>query len=324
MERVGWIDFLRGISMIAILMFHTEVYYKEYDVTPYCIYTTNAIILFYFISGYLFYRQKTFSFTRKVKSILHSLVIPYFIFTTLIAIPKELLRQVNTDWGLVIIQIITGRASWFIAALIVGELMFLYLLLKTRGKTWWLSIDVFCFFILYYIIPFNKQFNEYNYWQWQDALLTVTFLFTGYVYHQYQKVIDSINKPLYSLFLLLIFISIKVYEYHVDFPMRNIAIENVPLFVADAFIWLLLVTAVIRYIPRCRMIEWTGRHSIVYYFLAGACPLTVSTLMNRVGMPYDSQLWHYLLAVLLVYLLATALTWLIYRYLPFITGKRNG
>lgn len=35
MQRVGWIDFLRGISMIAILIFHTEVYYKEYDVTPY-------------------------------------------------------------------------------------------------------------------------------------------------------------------------------------------------------------------------------------------------------------------------------------------------
>ena len=34
MQRVGWIDFLRGISMILILVFHTEVYYKEYDVTP--------------------------------------------------------------------------------------------------------------------------------------------------------------------------------------------------------------------------------------------------------------------------------------------------
>ena len=43
MERVRWIAFLRGFSMLLILAFHTEVYYKEYNVTPYYIYTTNAI-----------------------------------------------------------------------------------------------------------------------------------------------------------------------------------------------------------------------------------------------------------------------------------------
>ena len=46
MQRVGWIDFLRGISMILILVFHTEVYYKQYDVKPYYIYNNNYILLF--------------------------------------------------------------------------------------------------------------------------------------------------------------------------------------------------------------------------------------------------------------------------------------
>ena len=82
MQRVGWIDFLRGISMILILVFHTEIYYKEYDVTPYYIYTTNAVVLFYFISGYLYYRQGIFDFKKKIKTIVRSLIIPYFIFTT--------------------------------------------------------------------------------------------------------------------------------------------------------------------------------------------------------------------------------------------------
>lgn len=65
MERVRWIDFLRGFSMLFILAFHTEVYYKEYNVTPYYIYTTNAIVLFYFISGYLFYRQGELDYIKK-------------------------------------------------------------------------------------------------------------------------------------------------------------------------------------------------------------------------------------------------------------------
>ena len=307
MERVGWIDFLRGISMILILVFHTEVYYKEYNVTPYYIYTTNAIVLFYFISGYLFYRQDELDYMKKIKSIVKSLVIPYFIFTTLIAVPKALLRQESIDWIEIVFNILSGRASWFIAALIVGELIFIAILLKTRGKILWLSTYIASCFIIYYIIPFN----EHNYWQWQDALLAVTFLYSGYLYHQYRDFFHTINKPLYSLLLLLILIVIKVYEYHVDLPMRNIAIESAPLFLADTIVWLLFVVSIIKYIPHARMIEWTGQHCIIYYFLCGGCPLIISMLMNKIGIPYNSYFYRYLLAVLLVYLLSTALTWLI-------------
>ena len=315
MQRVGWIDFLRGISMILILVFHTEVYYKEYDVTPYYIYTTNAIILFYFISGYLFYRPESFSLKKKAIAIVRSLLVPYFIFTTLIGISKVLIRNENIDWIEIIVNILSGRASWFIAALIVGELFFALLLTKTRGKITWLLTDAIACLIIYYVIPFN----QHNYWQWQDALLAVTFLSVGYICHRYDNHFNTINKPLYSLLLLLILIIIKVYEYHVDLPMRNIAIENIPLFLADAFIWILLIISIISYIPRCKMIEWTGRHCIVYYFLCGGCPLIISMLMNKIGIPYNGYFYRYLLALLLVYLLITALTWIILYISRFIT-----
>jgi len=317
MERVGWIDFLRGISMILILVFHTEMYYKESNVTPYYIYTSNAIILFYFISGYLFYQNGTFQWQKRIVRIIRSLLIPYFIFTTLIAVPKLLIRQMEVDWVEIAYKILTGRASWFIAALIVAEILFSLLLWISRGKHIWLSTVTILCFIIYYLIPFN----QHNYWQWQDALLAVTFLYSGYLYHQYKDYFHTINKLLYSSLLLLILILIKVYEYHLDLPMRNIAIENVPLFLADSITWLLFIISVIIYIPRFRIIEWTGRHCIVYYFLCGGCPMIISILMNKIGIPYNGYLYRYMLTVLLVYLLTTALTWLIYKYVPFITGR---
>lgn len=301
--------------MMLILVFHTEVYYKEYDVTPYYIYVTNAIILFYFISGYLFYRPESFNLKKKLIAIARSLLFPYFIFTSLIAVPKLLVRQEAINLQEIVINIITGRASWFIAALIVGELFFALLLTKTRGKITWLLTDAIACLIIYYVIPFN----QHNYWQWQDALLAVTFLSAGYIYHQYDNHFNTINKPLYSLIFLLILIIIKVYEYHVDLPMRNIAIENVPLFLADCIVWLMLVISIIRYIPRCKMIEWTGRHCIIYYFLCGGCPLIISIFFNKIGLPYNNYLYRYLLALIAVYLLATTLTYLIYKYIPFIT-----
>lgn len=305
--------------MILILVFHTEVYYKEYDVTPYYIYTTNAIILFYFISGYLFYQTNTFQWQKRIVSIVRSLLIPYFIFTMLIAVPKLLIRQMDIDWTEIAYNILTGRASWFIAALIVGELIFTTLLVTTRGNTLWLSIAAAAGFIIYYIIPFN----QHNYWQWQDALLTVTFMYSGYAFHQYKEHFNTINSPLYSLLLLLVLIFIKVYEYDVDLLMYNIAIKNIPLFLADSIVWLLFIISLIKYIPRLRIIEWTGQHCIVYYFLAGGCPLIVSMVFNKIGFAYEGYLYRYILAIVLVYFMTTGLTWLVYRYVPFITGRRK-
>lgn len=317
MERVGWIDFLRGMAMILILVFHTEAYYKEYDVTPYYIYTTNAIILFYFISGYLFYRQSTFNLSHKLKSIVRNMLIPYFIFTSFIAVPKVLVRGNNLDLSVILIQIVSGRASWFIAALIVAEAAFFILLWISRGKQIWLSTATIICFITYYLIPFN----QHNYWQWQDALIAIVFLYLGYLYHHYKESFHTIHKPLYSSLLLSILIFIKIYEYHVDLPMRNIAIENVPLFLADCIAWLLLIISIIKYIPSCRLIEWTGRHCIVYYFLCGGVPLVTSMLLHQIHFGYEGHFYRFLIVLLLVYLLSTILTALIYRYVPLITKR---
>ena len=119
----------------------------------------------------------------------------------------------------------------------------------------------------------------------------------------------------------MILIGIKLYELRLDLPMRNIAIENIPLFLADAIVWLLLVVSIIKYIPHFRLIEWTGQHCIIYYFLCGGCPLIISTLLNRIGLTYDGCFYCFLIAFLLSYTLATVLTAGIYKYVPFIIGK---
>ena len=320
MERVGWIDFLRGISMIAIFVFHTEVYYKEYNASPYYLYTTNAIILFYFLSGYLFYREYGFDMRRKVVSIFRSMMIPYFVFTTLIALPKAIIRHSDIHWQDVLINIITGRASWFIVALIVAEIAFSALLVVSRGKNGWLLLISTVCFMAYYVVPFN----QHNYWQWQDALLTLPFLCIGFLYHKYEKHYVLQSKTSYLAGLSMILIGIKLYELRLDLPMRNIAIENIPLFLADSIIWLLLVVSIIKYIPHFRLIEWTGQHCIIYYFLCGGCPLLISTLLNRIGLTYDGYFYCFLIAFIFSYTLATALTAGIYKYVPFIIGKNAG
>ena len=313
MKRIGWIDFLRGFSMILILVFHTEVYYKGEEIaTPYYVYTTNAIILFYFISGFLLYKDTAFQIKRKLQAIGRYLLLPYFVFTSLLAVPKLLIRNSEINFSEIASNIILGNASWFIAALIIAEVLFSLLLWISRGKERWLSTVALLCFISYYLLPFN----QHSYWQWQDALLAFDFLYLGYLYNKHKAVFNTINKPYISLLLLSILILIKVYEYQVDLPMRNIAIENAPLFLADAITWLLLIVSLIPFIPNNKLIEWTGRHSITYYFLCGGCPLIVAMTMNIIGFAYEGYFYRFILAFILVYILASLLTWLINRYVP--------
>ena len=41
-KRLGWIDTARGLAMLAIYHFHTEVYYTGEIVTDYDMYVENA------------------------------------------------------------------------------------------------------------------------------------------------------------------------------------------------------------------------------------------------------------------------------------------
>jgi len=316
MNRIGWIDFLQGFSMILILVYHTEVYYKGEDVaTPYYVYTTNAIILFYFISGFLLYKETSFDIRHKLYSIGRYLLVPYFLFTSVIAIPKLLIRGSEIHLSEIASNILLGNASWFIAALIVAEVLFSIMIWISRGKSIWLPTVAILMFVSYYFLPYD----QHNYWQWQDALLAFDFLCLGYLYNKYKAFFHTFNKPYISLLLFLFLILIKIYEYDIDLSMRRIAIEHAPLFIADAIVWLWFIVTIIKYIPRCKLMEWTGRYSIIYYFVCGGCPLIVSLVMNKVGFEYNGNLIRYVFAFIATYIFATLLTGLINKLFPFLT-----
>ena len=53
MQRKRWINLARGICMMMILLFHTEVYYIGSEIIPYHLYVENSLAGFFFLSGYL-------------------------------------------------------------------------------------------------------------------------------------------------------------------------------------------------------------------------------------------------------------------------------
>lgn len=135
-QRKRWIDCLRGFCMMAILLFHAEIYYTGTSIIGYNLYVSDALYLFFMLSGYLLYKKAgMIDIKYKLKSVLRNLLWPYFIFTSVMAVPKALAHGERVDNVWVLVQnVVTGQASWFIAALIVAEILFVITLRLCRGS----------------------------------------------------------------------------------------------------------------------------------------------------------------------------------------------
>lgn len=134
MNRKLWIDLVRGFCMLAILLFHTEIYYTGSEIIPYNFYVQNSLTAFFFVSGYLFCSKDGFSLRAKVVSVARGLLVPYFIFTFPICIAKPLVNGGGLDMAAILTDELTGHASWFIAALIVADILFAAIVRISRGR----------------------------------------------------------------------------------------------------------------------------------------------------------------------------------------------
>ncbi len=295
--------------------------------------------MFFFLSGYLFLKEhQTFNLRRKLISIIRYLLLPYFIFTLIFAFPKAVVH--DADIADTFMKILTGDASWFVSTLIVTEFLFSFILWKTKGKTIPLSIVCISLFIVSFV--FNNKYhiisteNIPNQWNWQSALFILIFLYLGYIYHKYEKYFH-LNTLLYIIPLIILFIIIKIYIYGDNEYQMNMVpfiISNIPLFLSDCILSIIILIQIAKgygfpniarqpvewRLKVIKTINWTGSHSLVYYFICGGIPVIVGKIFNII-IPYNGNYLLIVLAFIIVYALTTAITWIIYRYFPFIVGK---
>lgn len=108
--------------MLAIIFDHTEICFTGDNIVPYRMYVPDVLMAFFFLSGYLFYRSEGFRLRHKLHSWLRGVLMPYFIFTSALALPKAWLHGAGGSISDLLLTILTGQGSWFIASLAVAEL----------------------------------------------------------------------------------------------------------------------------------------------------------------------------------------------------------
>lgn len=323
MQRKHWIDCLRGFCMLAILLDHTELYYAGRNIIPYNLYVVNALVSFFIISGYLLYKDGTFDIKRKLRSVLRSLLLPYLIFTTVLSIPKSLAHDNSVNLCETAVNILSGQASWFVAALCLSEVIFAVSVWTFRGK----DIAVAATGIFGFAISVCLSTGERPYfWQLDNSCQALLFLSMGYLYHKYEAAFDKISKRLLVPVLVILLSLIKIYGHtsNADLMIWYIHITDYPLFIADISVCSLLMILVFKSLPDIKWLGWTGSHCLVYYFMCGGVPLITSTLFNKAGHPYNGNYLYVMAALAMVYAGTTAITYIIYRYFPFAVGKKRG
>lgn len=309
--------------MMAILLLHTEIYYTGAPVIPYGLYVFDALIVFFFVSGYFCNKHERTdfpTFLATAKGIGRSLVLPYFVFTLALSAPKALVHgaSVTDAW----LGIVMGRASWFVAALIVGRLLLALLLWLTRRNLGLIGALSILSFGAAVVI---SNHVEEALWQTDIALMALPVLFMGFLYREYEKSFSWLATPLCSVLLALAFVGLKYYVVSagVRLLVYPFSTTSYPIFVTNALLSCALALSVARQMPPVSPVEWIGRRSLGYYFLAGGIPLLTGLAFVRLGLPYGGCYARVLAVYTCVMLLTALAVGLIYRYIPFVVGKRR-
>ena len=322
--------------MLAIIFDHTEICFTGDNIVPYRMYVPDVLMAFFFLSGYLFYRPEGFRLRHKLHSWLRGVLMPYFIFTSALALPKAWLHGDGGSISDLLLTIHTGQGSWFIASLAVAELLFCFLLWLSRARWRWLAGAGLFAVALAYGFGTRRLAFEANWWHVNEAVVALPFLLLGYMVHRFDSLGTRWRLGLFAL-LLMLFLPVNVLVASSSWPSVLVGALVLPrLFLVKNALSVLLLYLLftisqrdgvrwVELMPRwlAAMVSWTGRRSIVYYFFSSGVPTALTAVFSRLGYTYRGCYAEVLVVFFLNLLLITLVTWAIYRYLPWTTGRRK-
>lgn len=205
-NRIGEIDFFRGVAMILVFLQHCGCVAGEYILAFH-------MPLFFLLSGYLFFYNNTVNksnFKTYLSKNVKKILVPYFVFE-LINLILSLLFKNNY------ISIITALKSivlcinmegydgillrlWFLPCIFVCNI-FLYFIIKyLKGKKL-LVFNLFLFFIAYflYISPIKRLPFTID-----IALLGSSFMLLGYVFSTFFSSLVLKKVTLYKIIVMFL------------------------------------------------------------------------------------------------------------------------
>lgn len=330
MIRIGWIDQARGFAMLAILFFHTEMYYAGRDIVPYAMFVSDALALFFFVSGYLSFAPGGGVQARhRLRSVWRRLLVPYLLFTLAMALPKAMVHGRGASVGM-LRPVLSGDASWFVATLIVAQLYSVLVRCLSAAVACGVAVRMALATALS-VVPFvlYRCFGDAVFPGVLGASAVAVPLFHAGCLYRWMETwrarrprVGRVRHWCVALLAAAVWGALKVYELRsgVGLVFYYVNIQSYALFFADTLLACVLAVGACRMLSRrfaLKPVTWTGRHSLVMYFVSGGVPMLVARVMPD----YDGRATLLVVAWLAVWAMAAAVAWVVYRYAPWAVGE---
>lgn len=264
-KRIEYIDILRGIAMILVLIGHNDTILTNY------IYSFH-IPLFFFISG-LTYKGNSASLKEVIKKRFRNIVIPYlklslflyFLwillmnFQGIVLYKNDILRNfVGIFYCQGVDSMAWGLQLWFLPCLFITSIIF-YFISKIKKKVF-ILISIIAVSSVGFLLNDILRINFL--WSFDVALVGVLFYGTGFLLknklNTYKPQIVDFICMLISLVLLIIFNQLNG---RVD--MYSSQYNNILLFISNSFLGIYIIIIASKLIKQKRIIKFVGINTII-------------------------------------------------------------
>ena len=324
-KRLDWIDYGKAICMLLVILFHVWAYYVKEGSHVLNVLRPTRLFVFFFISGYLINIEK-FNYKKTIKSIIKKLLFPYFIFTSIIWIPKALAHGDTLNLRAMAYDILGGYASWFVAALAVSKFTLSTILHFTKSlKVIW-GICVGLFFVG---LLMTQHINANIPWFIHYGLISLIYLIGGITYRKYESKIN-LKIKYQTIIASLLYFSLTILDYLVfDYSTYlftlgygEVTFIGVSSFMVLSILGIWMLTSIVKLLPsNIKWLSYIGTNSLTYYYLNTGLITVLCIIFKKAGLLANStNVWSVLMFTMVVIIL-TVISHLINRYAPWMVGR---
>ena len=291
-KRIDWIDYVRGISMLAVVISHVET--KEaaivfdYTIFPF------MLPAFFFVSGYVSKVVETDFFTYFKKRIV-KLLITYFLLClasalfslnncrTYIHHPDEFIKTLQF--------ILSGKALWFVACLISADVIIGILMFLSQKR-------IFVFVLLSTVMTVLgvvcAKPHVHWFYYFDTALICQILVVFGILTRKYQLLEWIKNKWLAAVLSFTIYVGCVIGLDKTKLLHFNIAQNiygNLFAFFIVACLGAISISYICKCLPKCQILSFVGQHTLLYFAFHGH---GLSVCYKIIASLYKLTEWNFL------------------------------
>ena len=325
MERVSWLDYGKCICMLMVIYSHT-VYLSTGEINTFLgLMTPTRLLVFFFISGYLT-KVETFDFKKTMTSIVKKLLFPYFLFSSIIFIPKHLIHGTEISLLVMLYEILGGFSSWFVAALAVSKITLAVCIRFTKNIA---VIGLVCALLSLCGFLITEYANFPVPWYAHYGLISLVYLYAGILYKRYEYKFSN-HKVLQAVLAVVLYMVCVCFDYFnghtatffYSMKAGDVSLLGVSAFFFLSFLGIWMMVSVVKLIHSgVNWMSYIGRNSLTYYYLNTGLLLVLISLMQKIHLPYLGSEWFTIPLFLVVVGILTLISKLILRYAPWMVGN---